>query len=255
MLGPIAAMALAVPSPACAAQPVFSENFAAGTAAQWTTAVHGVIPGGNHELQAYRANAVTTDRRGLLISAARRSGGYVSGRIASKASFRYGCFDIVAQMPEGRGLWPALWLRTAYDLPIAGEIDIMEGFGSHPGLFQSTLHQWDAGMHRGFQCARIGDLRASAFALGSACRWQPRLWPGDFTAAPHRYGLIWTPTMVRWLIDGEVFYTLRSGVPQQPMQIQLNLAVGGVFDGNPDAQTPFPAQMIVQSVRVWPLRR
>jgi beta-glucanase (GH16 family) len=215
--------------------------------------LHPAIANSNRELQAYDADAVAIGPQGLSITARRRAGGYVSGRIASKAVFRYGCFDIVARMPAGRGLWPALWLRTPYGLPLDGEIDMMEGFGSHPGVFQSTLHRWAAGVHHGFTCTRIGDLRASLFGLSRACGWQPRWWPDDFTEAPHHYGLMWTPRAVTWLIDGTPYYTLRDGVPDGAMAIQLNLAVGGIFDGNPDEGTVFPAAMTVRSVTVWPL--
>jgi beta-glucanase (GH16 family) len=238
----------------CGPSPVFAESFTApDISPRWSTILHPAIPNSNRELQAYEAGAVAAGPHGLRITATRRAGGYASGRIASKALFRYGCFDIVARMPAGRGLWPALWLRTPYGLPLDGEIDIMEGFGSHPGVFQSTLHRWAAGVHHGFTCTRIGDLRASVFGMTRACGWQPRWWPTDFTQAAHHYGLIWTPRAVTWLIDGTPYYTLREGIPEGAMAIQLNLAVGGIFDGNPDEATNFPAEMTVRSVTVWPL--
>ncbi len=255
-LASVPAMAVSSPySGACAAQPIFAETFTApDISMRWSTIVHPAIPNGNGELQAYQPGAVAAGAEGLRITATRRGASYASGRIASKAIFRYGCFDIVAQLPAGRGLWPALWLRTPYGLPIDGEIDIMEGFGGHPGLFQSTLHRWATGVHHGFACTRIGDVRSSAFGLSSACKWQPRLWAEDFVTAPHRYGLVWTPRTVTWLIDGVPYYTLRDAIPDRAMAIQLNLAVGGIFDGNPGAATVFPATMTIRSVTVWPLR-
>ena len=36
-----------------------------------------------------------------------------------------------------------------------------------------------------------------------------------------------------------------------PYYLILNLAVGGIFLGNPDAKTPFPAEMLVDYVRVY----
>lgn len=239
----------------CLPGPVFVDNFTApDVTANWTVIEHPPIANGNGELQAYRRDAVATGPAGLRVVATRNGTGYASGRIASKATFRYGCFDIVAQMPAGRGLWPALWLRTPYGLPIDGEIDIMEGFGSRPGLFQGTLHRWAAGVHHGFACVRIGDVRSSVFGLSSSCGWQPRLWRKDFVTAPHRYGLIWTPQVVIWLIDGLPFFRRQDAIPDRAMAIQLNLAVGGVFDGHPDATTAFPATMIVRSVTVRRLR-
>jgi beta-glucanase (GH16 family) len=37
----------------------------------------------------------------------------------------------------------------------------------------------------------------------------------------------------------------------RPFYLILNLAVGGKFLGNPDATTPFPAEMVVDYVRVY----
>ena len=37
----------------------------------------------------------------------------------------------------------------------------------------------------------------------------------------------------------------------QPFYLIMNLAVGGNFFGNPDASTPFPAEMLVDYVRVY----
>ncbi len=248
--GPVAMAAGSPYAAACLAAPVFTESFGtADIAPHWTVIEHPAMANANGELQAYRADMVAAGPQGLRITAQRQSNGYASGRIASKVLFRYGCFDIVARMPAGGGLWPALWLRTPYGRPIDGEIDIMEGFGSHPGVLQSTLHQWANGVHHGFVCTRIGDLRSTAFGVSSACGWQPRWWRSDFTMAPHHYGLIWTPREVTWLIDGVPYYTLHDGIPTQAMAIQLDLAVGGVFDGNPGGATDLPAEMAVTSIR------
>ena len=240
---------------ACESAPSFAENFTApDIRPHWTTIVHPAIANPNGELQAYQSQAIAAGPHGLRIIATRRGATISSGRIASKAAFRFGCFDIVARMPSGRGLWPALWLRTPYDRPIDGEIDIMEGFGSHPGLIQSTLHHWTHGSHHGFDCTRIGDAASATFRQPSICHWQPGHWRSDFTTAPHHFGLIWTPQALTWLIDGRPYFTLRSQIPDQTMNIHLNLAVGGLFDGDPDASTPFPAILTVRSVTVWPLR-
>jgi beta-glucanase (GH16 family) len=239
----------------CESKPIFAEDFSGpSTVAHWTIITRPAQANANRELQGYSPQAIATGPGGLRITAVKHPAGYGSGRIASKEGFRYGCFDIAARMPSGKGLWPALWLRTPYATPIDGEIDIMEGFGSHPGLFQSTLHRWTHGVHHGFACARIGDARASAFGLAGSCRWLPRPWRGDFVTGVHHYGLIWTPQALTWLVDGTPYYTLRGAIPDQNMHIQVNLAVGGIFDGAPAASTPFPAALEVHALRVWRLR-
>ena len=54
---------------------------------------------------------------------------YTSTRLNSDTSWTYGRFEIRAQVPEGRGTWPALWLLASQDTygdqywPDNGEID------------------------------------------------------------------------------------------------------------------------------------
>jgi beta-glucanase (GH16 family) len=239
---------------ACSKAPSFAEDFRGPLAPKWTVITHAPIVNGNRELQAYRADNLSTGRDGLRITARRNSVEVSSGRIASQQAFRYGCFEIEAKMPAGKGLWPAIWLRTPYGTPINGEIDIMEGFGSHPGVFQGTVHYWDHEKHLGHKCTRIGDVRSSAFAISNYCSWAPKLWSRDFTTQFHRYGVVWQPGRITWLIDGEAFLDVTENVTAEPMNLHLNMAVGGVFDGAPDATTPFPAVMQVRKVSVYPLK-
>lgn len=65
-----------------------------------------------------------------------------SGRMYSKFIQKYGRVELRAKQPKGYGLWPALWMMPhPYELngladivwPQAGEIDIFEGRGQHPG--------------------------------------------------------------------------------------------------------------------------
>ena len=75
---------------------------------------------------------------------------YVSGRIQSRQTYLYGNFEFSARLPAGRGLWPALWLRTPPPAPMDGEIDVIEGHGSRPDVVQSTLHPWHDGNENSF---------------------------------------------------------------------------------------------------------
>ena len=93
---------------------------------------------GNNELQYYKEENCWVEG-GLLHIEAREEefGGraYTSSRIhtQNKQGFKYGRIDIRAIMPEGQGLWPALWMLgtniTSVGWPKCGEIDIMEMIG------------------------------------------------------------------------------------------------------------------------------
>ena len=72
-------------------------------------------------------------------------------RTAESFSFTYGRVEVVAKLPKGDWLWPAIWLLPtdqAYGMwPASGEIDIMESHGNDPSCtsggsnrFGSTLH-------------------------------------------------------------------------------------------------------------------
>ena len=47
-------------------------------------------------------------------------------------------------MPEGKGLWPAIWLLPANNTyggwPASGEIDLMELIGQEPSRVYQTIH-------------------------------------------------------------------------------------------------------------------
>jgi len=106
---------------------------------------------GNNESQFYTdrdENSFVKD--GVLTIEARKeqfSGAeYTSARLITqdKKLFTHGRVDIRAILPEGQGIWPALWmLGTNIDeigWPACGEIDIMELVGHEPGTTHGTAH-------------------------------------------------------------------------------------------------------------------
>ena len=70
---------------------------------------------------------------------------YTSGKIISKHDQKYGRIEVRAKHPNGRGIWPAIWMmprdesdETGYGWwPASGEIDIFEGRGQTPTKIQS----------------------------------------------------------------------------------------------------------------------
>jgi hypothetical protein len=186
-----------------------------------------------------------------------------------------------------------LWLRTPYNQPTDGEIDILEGFGAHPGIFQSTLHHWHNGvqpsssnprmingMDRSVTCARVvADTPRPDAATQQAIKkarwagidkWHLGNWqfasaenklcalapvsPSlDFSRDFHRYLVVWTPDRLIWALDGRPYFQTTDDVPQKAMVIVMNLSVGK-FDGYPDGTTPNLGDLQVTSVRRLPLR-
>jgi hypothetical protein len=97
---------------------------------------------GNNELQYYTNRNLYLKDGFLVIRADEESFGgrsYTSSRIKTqgKKNFQYGRIDIRARMPEGQGMWPALWMLgeniNQVSWPYCGEVDIMEMVGGGSG--------------------------------------------------------------------------------------------------------------------------
>lgn len=218
---------------------------------------------GNNELEYYtdRPENVKVEDGNLVITAIKEQQkyegyDYTSARVKTKGLFskKYGKFEIRAKAPGGKGLWPAIWMLPEQDVygtwAASGEIDIMEGWGSDTGKIGGTLHyggQWPRNMYTG---------KEYRFANGST------------TEDYHVYGLEWEPGEIRWYVDGLLYatqndwFSISEGQPannaypapfDEAFHLLMNLAVGGNFDGNPTADTAFPAQMKVDYVRVYEL--
>jgi beta-glucanase (GH16 family) len=189
-----------------------------------------------HEKQIYAAENVSIRDGKLVLRAERKSRAgmpFVSGMVASHDRFsqRYGWFEARMQLPRGRGLWPAFWLLPD-DRKWPPEIDIMEHKGRIPDRVWMTLHLPQPGTWR---------------SKSSGGEWAGP----DFTAGMHTFAVEWEPGAIRWFIDGVERQRVEQSTPSVAMYVILNLALGGDWDGNPDATTPFPSEMLVDWVRVY----
>lgn len=229
---------------------------------------------GNNELQYYTRepeNAFVKD--GMLhIRAVKESYngcGYTSARLKTRKrdgsplfNKKYGKFEFRAKLPTGKGVWPALWMLPQEEKyggwPASGEIDILEAKGQEPHTVHGTLHfgsRWplNTNISKSYTLPRDGTI-------------------ADF----HTYSLEWEPGEIRWYLDGQLYSTQsfwwsssksdgnKGGKPgneaelnpwpapfDQPFYIVMNVAVGGQFLGNPDKTTVFPAEMLIDYVRVY----
>ena len=230
---------------------VWSDEFGGSTlnAANWSYEV-GAGGWGNNELQYYTNGANVQVSNGTLKILAKQEffggAGYTSSRIITrnKVDFRYGKFEARLKLPQGQGLWPAFWLmptESAYgNWPRSGEIDIMELLGQNPAKAYGTIH--------------TGDPNNTLHSYGS----NYTLSSGTFANGFHIFTLEWTPTDVKWLIDGTVYFTKTNSevlpwVFDKTFHILLNVAVGGNWPGAPDGTTVFPQTMEVDFVRIYHL--
>lgn len=225
---------------------VWSDEFTSGPLdpSVWNYEL-GASGWGNNELEEYTNSIdnVHIDSGYLHITALKPSGSsYTSGRITTKGKkeFTYGRVDIRAKLPEGQGMWPALWMLgsniSTAGWPKCGEIDIMELLGQSPSMVHGTAH-WDSNGHQ----SRTGDFSLTA---------------GKFSAGFHIFSLVWTPDALKWYVDNQqYFYLSRTDISTFPFDLPeffiFNVAVGGNWPGNPDASTTFPQNMIVDYIRFY----
>ena len=213
----------------------------------------------NEELQEYTTstdNVFLRDGK-LVIKAIKteKNGGdyYTSGKVTAqnKKDFTYGKVVARAKVPAGQGLWPAIWMMPQDEQhygqwPKCGEIDIMEVLGSRLETAYGTLHYGAPhAEQQGIYVLEDGTTFADDF---------------------HEYSVEWEPGEMRWYIDGNLYHTVNDWFTavegedekpypapfDQPFFVQMNLAVGGTWPGNPDASTDFDkAEFEIDYVRVY----
>ena len=205
---------------------------------------------GNNELQLYTSNEENSrvgqdgDVSALIITA--RYHGYnqfTSAKLTTKGLFsmRFGRIDVRAKLPEGKGIWPAIWMlgdnRDIVDWPGCGEIDIMEMLGHEPDKAYATVHYVNGER-------RKGESQEMHISSGQS-----------FSEAYHVFTLLWTPETLSFEVDGVKYHevSIEEDMKEflRSFYLVLNVAVGGYWPGYPDATTAFPQSMYVDYVRVF----
>lgn len=194
---------------------------------------------------------------------ARATRSFTSARLTTrgKAAWRYGRIEVRAQLPQGQGTWPAIWMLPEVDTyggwAASGEIDILEA------------------VNLGVPCARCpgGKENTILGTLHFGGVWPQNSHKGDEAPAPevlegfHTYSIDWEPERMVWRIDGRIFAeralgewrsagAASPGAPfDQPFHLIVNLAIGGKLAetrGVGGVSTrDFPKRLEIDWVRVW----
>ena len=195
----------------------------------------------NNELQAYIVKAFHQENGILKIrcedepafyDGAKRD--YRSGMMTTLGKFsqQFGRFEVRCKVPKGKGLWPAFWLLPD---PLAWppEIDVLEVLGHEPDKVYMSNHWPDLSNPGGKSLAVTGEFKGT-----------------DFSDGFHTFAVEWEKGKIRWYVDSIERHQSDQEVPEQPMFLLLNLAVGGWAEA-PDAETRFPADFEIDYVKVW----
>ena len=166
---------------------------------------------------------------------------------SGKAAWTYGRIEVRAQLPGGRGMWPAIWMLgtniSEVGWPECGEIDIMEFVGFNPGTIHANIH-----------------TEAFNHSIGTGKGASRRVENPDETF--HVYAVEWLEDRLDFYIDGVRYfsYEKQEGYGEaewpfdKPQYLILNAAVGGSWGGQQGIDvTIFPTQYLIDYVRVYEL--
>jgi beta-glucanase (GH16 family) len=209
---------------------------------------------GNNELQYYtNGDNVHVDGENMIITARYEQFGgrdVTSTRIrtAKKGDWLYGKVEVCANVPAGRGTWPAIWMLPtdwAYGgWPTSGEIDIMEHVGYDPNVLVTSIHtesyNHSIGTQKGKSVKRPGMIDGF-----------------------HVYAIEWLPDKIKYFYDGELQFTYNpSMLKDSPsfkewpfdrrFHLLINLAFGGNWGGARGVDfNVLPATYKIDYVRVY----
>ncbi len=206
---------------------------------------------GNNELQFYKKENTFLVDGYLVIQALKENHlgyDYTSSRIKTqgKFNFTHGRVDIRASLPEGQGVWPALWMLgesiTQVSWPRCGEIDIMEILGQEPSTLHGTVHYSNTN----------GDhlLNGKSYDLSGGKKFSDEFYV---------FSIVWEEDKIDFYVNDIKYHTVtpQSLGSQNPYPFNddfffiFNVACGGNWPGSPDASTSFPQNMIVDYIRVF----
>jgi beta-glucanase (GH16 family) len=192
-------------------------NFGNSDEAEWYLPSQVHVENGALALVAQRTPTEGADVNGNPKSYTCRSGMVTT---YPSVHFKYGLVQVVARLPFGKGLWPAIWLIPS-DGSWPPEIDIVEHWDTRTTA-QATLH---TGKQNTQQRGTV-----------------------DFPDADqgwHTYTLYWTQSRISVYYDGKLALTTTTSIPQQAMYLLLDLADENNSPGS------CAGTMYVKSVNIW----
>ncbi|PVD20571.1 hypothetical protein C0Q70_18727 [Pomacea canaliculata] len=122
----------------------------------------------------------------------------MSAKLSSTQHIRYGKIEVVAKLPKGDWLWPAIWMMPTEKhyggWPASGEIDIMEARGN---LHYHSPEGWTMGADVDYSTVHYGPAWNNKKSFGS-----PYTLRGTtFADAYHTFWIDWTQNYIKIGVD------------------------------------------------------
>ena len=190
----------------------------------------------NNEMQVYDPAQVKIEGNQVFMTAEEREGQYYSGKAVSAFSFRYGTIRFRISTMDNTGLFPAVWLLPA-DGSMFPEVDILEIIGRKPDELFGVLHFPVEG-------EKNKEYSTQYFMY-------PYPFPNNL---PDSYTVTfeWNEDSLVWYVGDLKVQTFTLNIPDEPMYLIMNLAVGGNWSGPPDGSSVFPTTLQVEILDFQP---
>lgn len=129
---------------------------------------------------------------------------------------------------------------------ISEEIDILEYCGKpndkgHDRLYYATLHQYVTPYLESIVNKKKIKIKNYSYK---------QKMDFDFWADFHTFGLAWTPTELRWYVDGKEVFHRENDIFFRPLHVTLDCEIMSDWFGEPDP-ADLPATFEIDYVRVW----
>ncbi len=169
---------------------------------------------------------------------------YGIGLVVSKRTFTYGYFEIKAVLPQGKWLFPAIWLSNTDTWP--PEIDIIEGYSKAKGKYKNSLglsnFKFQPNIHYGFKEANTkSSFGGSDFPL-----------PNNPTEREVTYAVLWTPNSIVFYYDGyKIFQTKQKNILEyfNTGKIQMHIILNNGMDPKSNSMKLEPSVFKIKSVK------
>jgi len=180
---------------------------------------------------------------------------YTTATIKSKQRIRYGYFETRAKAMKA-SVSGAFWLYDPLDGPakysagdFSEEIDIFEIFGKpakkeNESVVFATVHRMETPYVEAIVKSKQAPMANKSFKTKVDF---------DFTEDYHVYGLLWTPTEMKWFIDGKEVFKRDNDYFKRPLHLMLDCEIMQAWAGLPDA-ADLPGKFEVDYVRVWQMK-
>ncbi|KAJ3758154.1 GH16 beta-1,3-glucan recognition protein [Lentinula raphanica] len=132
-----------------------------------------------------------------------------SARLSTRktASMKFGRVDVVAKIPTGDWMWPAIWMLPVDDAygawPLSGEIDIMEARGNGPSYPKQGTDYVRGSLN-------WGPLTWLNEVWRTYGWWQMKR--GSYDKGFHTYSLEWTEKFIRIYVDSRLHHMLELNI-------------------------------------------